>query len=74
MEASPLKASCGKLLAGLYVTNLEGGRISLAQANSRFFGKFLSALILCVGFVMAVFTHQKQALHDMIAYTLVLKK
>lgn len=74
MEASPLQASCGKLLAGLYVTNLEGERISLAQANGRFFGKILSSLIVCVGFVMAAFTHKKQALHDMMANTLVLKK
>lgn len=74
METSPLKATLGKLLSGLYVTNLDGERISLAQANGRFFGKFLSALILCVGFLMAAFTQNKQALHDVLANTLVLKK
>lgn len=59
---------------GLKVTNLQGGRISTAQALIRYFGKFLSSIIFYIGFIMAGFTEKKQALHDMLAKTLVVKK
>ena len=44
-----------------------------ARATGRHFAKYLSALILGIGFLMAAFTDRKQGLHDMIADTLVLK-
>jgi uncharacterized RDD family membrane protein YckC len=74
LESSAWQASLGKKLLGLYVTDLEGKRISFARASGRHFGKMLSQLILLIGFVMAGFTARKQALHDMMAGCLVLKK
>ena len=59
---------------GLQVTDLEGRRISFGRASGRFFGKIISAMILYIGFMMAGFTEKKQALHDMIAGTLVIRK
>lgn len=74
-ESSRWQATPGKMALGLYVTDLEGNRISFAQASGRFFGKLVSKyLTLYIGFVMAGFTAKKQALHDILAGCLVLRK
>jgi uncharacterized RDD family membrane protein YckC len=49
------------------VTDLEGNRITFGRATGRYFGKYLSSLILLIGFIMAAFTEKKQALHDIMA-------
>jgi uncharacterized RDD family membrane protein YckC len=56
------------------VTDLEGRRIGFGRATGRYFAKILSSLTLFIGYLMAGFTEKKQALHDMIAGTLVLRK
>ena len=71
MESSSRQATIGKSIMGIYVTDLDGQRISFLRATGRYFAKILSALILMIGFIMAAFTARKQALHDMIAGTLV---
>ncbi len=73
MESSPLRATIGKLAIGLYVTNMDGGRVTFRQATGRFFGKVLSSLILCIGYIMAAFTPKKQALHDQLSNCLVMR-
>jgi uncharacterized RDD family membrane protein YckC len=73
-ESSALQATLGKKALGIAVTDMNGGRISFGRATGRYFAKILSALILFVGFIMAGFTARKQALHDMIAGTLVIRK
>jgi uncharacterized RDD family membrane protein YckC len=73
-ESSPWQATPGKRALGLYVTDIVGQRISFARASGRFFAKIISRLTLMIGFLMAGFTERKQALHDMIAGTLVLRK
>lgn len=73
-ESSKLKATVGKLALGIVVTDLAGNKISFARANGRYWSKFISALTLLIGYIMAGFTEKKQALHDMIASTLVSKK
>ena len=71
MESSAKQATLGKMALGLKVTDLEGRRISFARATGRHFSKMISGAILAIGFIMAGFTERKQALHDMIAGTLV---
>ncbi len=73
MESSKWQATLGKRAVGIIVTDLDGRRISFGKALGRFFAKFLSALILDIGFIMAGFTERKQGLHDIIAGTLVIK-
>jgi uncharacterized RDD family membrane protein YckC len=58
----------------IVVTDLQGNRISFARATGRHFAKYLSAFLLGIGFLMAAFTSKKQALHDFIAETLVVKR
>jgi len=74
MESSPLSATVGKLALGLYVTDSRGDPITFARASARYWLKIVSTLILMLGWFMAAFTPQKQALHDVIAGTLVLRR
>ena len=71
MESSSKQATLGKMALGLKVTDEYGNRITFARASARFFSKLLSRMILFIGYIMAGFTARKQALHDMIAGTLV---
>jgi uncharacterized RDD family membrane protein YckC len=74
LESSSWQATVGKKALGLEVTDMAGHRISFGRASGRFFGKIISGLILWIGYMMAGFTAQKQALHDMMAGCLVLRK
>ena len=74
MESSSKQATLGKMAVGITVTDLQGQRISFGRATGRYFAKIISGIILLIGFIMAAFTEKKQALHDMIAGTLVIKK
>jgi uncharacterized RDD family membrane protein YckC len=74
MESSKLQATLGKKICGLVVTDTSGNRITFSRANGRFWSKFISGAIFCIGYIMAAFTEKHQALHDMIADTLVVKK
>jgi uncharacterized RDD family membrane protein YckC len=71
LESSSRKATLGKMAMGIVVTDMEGGRISFGRANGRFWSKILSGLFFSIGYIIAGFTERKQALHDLIAATLV---
>jgi uncharacterized RDD family membrane protein YckC len=71
MLSSEWQATVGKRAMSIVVTGTNGGRISFARATGRHFAKYLSAFIIFIGFIMAAFTARKQALHDMMAETLV---
>jgi uncharacterized RDD family membrane protein YckC len=74
MESSNKQATVGKIALNMRVTDLAGNRISFARATGRYFGKYLSMMIFMIGFLMAAFTSKKQALHDVLADTLVVKE
>lgn len=74
MESSTSQATLGKQAMGIYVTDINGQRISFLRATGRYFGKYLSGFILGIGYIMAAFTARKQALHDILASTLVLSR
>lgn len=74
MESSRYQATLGKIVMGAIVTDLNGKRISFGRANGRFFGKWISGMVMYIGFLMAGFTEKKQAMHDMLAGCLVVQK
>jgi uncharacterized RDD family membrane protein YckC len=75
MESSQYQGTLGKMALGLIVTDLQGRPLSFARASGRFFGKIITGMIpFGIGYIMAGFTEKKQALHDMIAGCLVLRK
>ena len=74
LESSPAGATVGKIVLGLRVTDTRGDPISFARASFRYWLKVLSTLTLMTGWFMAGFTPRRQALHDLLAGTLVLRK
>lgn len=74
LESGRNQATFGKKAMGLKVTNLNGERITFAQATGRYFGKIISSLILCIGYLMMLWDDKKQTLHDKMAGTLIVKK
>jgi uncharacterized RDD family membrane protein YckC len=75
MESSVRQATFGKSVMSLRVTDDGGRRISFGRATGRFFAKIVSGMVpLLIGYIMAAFTEKKQALHDLIAGTLVLRQ
>jgi uncharacterized RDD family membrane protein YckC len=74
MESSSKQATLGKLALGIVVTDLGGNRVSFGRATGRYFGKIVSGMIMCIGYIMAGFTERKQALHDIMASCLVVLK
>ncbi len=73
-ESSKLKATLGKLALGIVVVDENNNKISFLRATARYWSKVISALILLIGFIMAGFTKDKQALHDIISGTYVINK
>jgi len=71
-ECSRGQATPGKTLMRIVVTDKEGNRISFARATLRHFAKFISTLIIFIGFIMIGLTKKRQGLHDRIAGCLVL--
>lgn len=73
MESSRLQATIGKLAVGIYVTDLQGHRITRGRAGARTFAKLLSSMTIGIGYALCAFTGKKQALHDLITKSLVLR-
>jgi len=72
-SATERGATVGKMAMGLRVVSDQGQRLIFLNATGRYFAKIISAIILCIGFIMIAFTDRKRGLHDMIAGTLVIK-
>jgi uncharacterized RDD family membrane protein YckC/Tfp pilus assembly major pilin PilA len=66
-ESSGWQATPGKLALALKVTDEYGRPIGFGRATGRYFGKYVSALIFCIGFLLAGWTRRKQALQDLMA-------
>lgn len=74
-ESSVWQGTVGKKAMGLMVTDLDGRRVSFGRATGRFFSRLITGLMpLLIGYILAGITAKKQALHDMIAGTLVLRR
>jgi uncharacterized RDD family membrane protein YckC len=81
LESSGWRATLGKRVLGLYVSDLFGGRLSFARATARFFYGRLFAHIPLVGIyyflidgLCVLSTPRKQAIHDMLAGCIVLRE
>jgi uncharacterized RDD family membrane protein YckC len=71
---SDLQASPGKLAMRLKVTDRWGKPLGQAHALGRYFSKGASGAVFGVGFLVQPFTARKQALHDLLAGTLVVNR
>ena len=73
-ESSPWMSTFGKKLLGIKVVDYSLNRVSFSKATVRFLAKFLSILLLWIGFIIIAFTKKKQGLHDIISECYVVKK
>lgn len=72
MESGERGATLGKRAFNLRVASARDlGRIGFGRAAGRYFARFLSLVLVYVGYLMQPFTRRKQALHDMISGTVV---
>jgi uncharacterized RDD family membrane protein YckC len=71
LESSDIRATLGKHLMGIQVSDEMGRKISFRAALIRNVLKSISSILLFIGFFFALFTSRKQALHDMMADTFV---
>jgi uncharacterized RDD family membrane protein YckC len=69
--SSPWRATLGQAVMDLHVTDLDGNRISFARASAR----YLAQLLVTVGFglILQVFSARRQALHDLVSGTVVVR-
>jgi uncharacterized RDD family membrane protein YckC len=81
MESSEWQATLGKKALGLYVTDMEGHRTTFGRTSGRFWAgrgvsivPYLGGLYFIISCIMAGLTEKKQALHDMIANCLVMRR
>lgn len=73
MQASAHQATIGKALLGLKVTDATGARLAVTRSLAREVCKYISAIPLLIGFIIAGVTKRKQALHDFFANTTVVR-
>jgi uncharacterized RDD family membrane protein YckC len=72
LESGPRCATYGKRAFHLQVLGAgDLTRIGFLRASARWIGRFVSTLLLLVGYLMQPFTPRKRALHDYIAGTVV---
>lgn len=70
-HSSSWKATPGKKLLKIEVTDLHGNRISFCRGVGRILGRQLSQLCP-IGYIIQPITKRRQALHDILAGTLVI--
>jgi uncharacterized RDD family membrane protein YckC len=73
-ESSAWQATPGKRILRLYVTDLNGRPLTFVRAAMRNCAKIISSLTFMVGYILAGFTKKKQALHDILAGCLVMRR
>lgn len=71
-EVSPLRATPGKALMKIAVTKSNGAKLTIKDSVIRFAVSFLSSALLCIGYLIALFTEKKQTFHDFVADTVVI--
>lgn len=72
-EGGDSGATVGKRIMGIRVVSLDGEPIGFGVATGRFFARFLSAMIMFIGYFMMLFHSRNQCLHDVITGTMVVR-
>ena len=67
-------ATPGKLLMNLEVVRTDGGEIGIVTGVVRYIGYTISSIPVGLGFLWIIWDGKKQALHDKIASTVVIKR
>jgi uncharacterized RDD family membrane protein YckC len=73
MESGTRGATLGKRWMNLKVLDTNGNRLTVWLAARRLLARAFSYLSLMIGFLLQPFTRRKQALHDLLAGTIVVR-
>ncbi len=68
------QATAGMRVVGIFRTDLTGSRLHFGRASGWFVCRILSYLTFGIGFFMQPFSAKRQALHDRLAGTVVLRR
>jgi uncharacterized RDD family membrane protein YckC len=71
--SSPWRATLGQAVMDLHVTDLDGNRISFARASARYLAQLLNLVTVGFGLILQVFSARRQALHDLVSGTVVVR-
>ena len=71
-ESSKLQATYGKRLIGLTAVDKDGAQLSVFRSLGRNLFKFISLIVLGLGFILVAFTKKKQGWHDLVAGTYII--
>ncbi len=74
MESSKYQGTIGKIAVSIKVVDMEGNPVTFGRASGRYFSRIITNMTFLIGYIIAGFTEKKQALHDLIASCLVVKK
>ncbi len=74
MVSGPRQATYGKRAYWIKVTDMNGERISFANATGRHFAKYVSTITAGIGYLMNLWDGKGQTLHDKVAGTLVVTR
>jgi uncharacterized RDD family membrane protein YckC len=73
-ESGTHRSTPGKRLFNITVTDMAGNQLSFMRASGRHFGKIISQVTLGIGYLMMLFTTNRQCLHDLMSGCVVLKQ
>jgi uncharacterized RDD family membrane protein YckC len=74
LESTARRGTVGKMMLGLVVADIDGGRLPFLRSLLRNLAKIISAIPFYIGFLLTAFTARKQALHDLITKAVVLRQ
>ena len=63
----------GKMIMRVRIIKTDGSPIGIGRAILRYVGYVMSAIIICIGYLMIAWDGRKQGLHDKIAGTVVIR-
>ena len=72
-DGSARQGTFGKRIMGLRVTGVNGDKIGFGRASLRYVGRLLGVLTMLIGFLIALVTPRRRALHDYVAGTVVVR-
>ena len=72
-ESSPRRATPGKILCGLAVTDVDGNRVSFLRATGRHLCKAGSWIVFGLGYLFMLVSLRRQTFHDLVSNCVVVR-
>lgn len=73
LESSPQSATLGKRWLNIGLRDQNGSKLSMSRTAIRLLAKVFCYLIFQIGFLIQPFTPRKQAVHDLLTHTIVIR-